>query len=135
VKAFRFGRRAAAVFLSVVYLVPSLAYGGGLLLKGRILDQYDRPLPGCLVSVASTKFRSHPVFTDSNGYFEALAPAMSDQSTPASPLPYLEIYWNAEVIFRQPLTVFRAVSTDKDWDRLLKWGGSADLGEIRVGSR
>ena len=116
--------------------MPSLVYGGGgVFLKGVVTDPYDRRIPGCLVSVASTTFRSRPVFTNSAGYFEVVIPLVEGQSSELNQPPLLEIYWNEEVLFRQPLIALHPVSADADWQHLLIEGGSVDLGSIRVGRR
>jgi hypothetical protein len=111
-----------------------------LAVKGTIVDSSQHSLPGCLVSVVSEFGRSAPVFSDADGKFSVELSLPSDKPDAANQEPFLEIYWNRKLTFRQPmsaLAVASAVSGDRDaaarWPGLLRNGGSIVLQPIRLG--
>jgi hypothetical protein len=146
-------RRLAAVSARVVFLLIGVialvgsAKAGGLLIQGRIISPNGSPLPGCLVSIASPSvahsgaMRSRGVLTEDDGAFAV--PFFADPNGQTAP-PYLEIYWNAQLIFRQPLNSLplarNAIYENKhpstagwDLEKYLTYGGEITLEPIRVG--
>lgn len=121
----------------------STASGGTLAIGGKILNVLQgTPLPGCLISIASAGYgRSKSVCSASNGSFE-----ISFESSPAAAsadIPYLEIYFDNELIFRQPLSTLpieRGIShsdhpqqlEQASWSELLRWGGEVTLRPVKV---
>jgi hypothetical protein len=113
-----------------------------LALSGTIVDSSQRPLPGCLVSVVSEFGRSAPAFTQEEGKFSLEASLPPDSSPTASSTPFLEIYWNRQLMFRQPLaslTMASAVPNNRQsvvmssWPNLLHDGGRVVLQPIKLG--
>jgi hypothetical protein len=111
------------------------AGGTGLLIRGKITDLQGKPLDGCLVSIAAApSTRSRGVLTE-QGNFEV--PITSDSGAQLSTVPYLEVYWDQQLIFRQPLTSLRienenAGSSMQTWIYYLRYGGEISLSPIAV---
>jgi hypothetical protein len=103
-----FGSALGLVLVMAIACVAIRTVGAGefqvLALSGTIVDSSQRPLPGCLVSVVSEFGRSAPAFTQVEGKFSLEASLPPDSSSTASSTPFLEIYWNRTLMFRQPLT-------------------------------
>src|ERR1700732_2378840 len=111
-----------------------------LLLSGKIVNPAGEALPGCVLSVVSSFGRSAPTFSQGDGSFQldvALPPGSSPSGT-----PFLEVYWNTELMSRQPvasLTIESAlpktqpVSGPTDWANLLHDGGRVAVKPIRLG--
>ena len=109
-----------------------------LLIRGQIVDSQGKPLDGCLISIASAsgqQTRSRGVLTEEGGIFEVpFAPNFDGQF---SSVPYLEIYWDARLIFRQPLTSLQIKqgsqgSSTLSWTDYLSYGGQIWLSPIKV---
>jgi len=109
-----------------------------LLLSGKIVNPAGEALPGCVLSVVSSFGRSAPTFSQGDGSFQ-LDVALPPGSSPvASGTPFLEVYWNTELMYRQPvasLTIESAqpVSGPTDWANLLHDGGRVAVKPIRLG--
>jgi len=113
-----------------------------LALSGTIVDSSQRPLPGCLVSVVSEFGRSAPVFTEADGKFSLEASLPPDSFPTAASTPFLEIYWDRTLMFRQPLGSLpmaitiphnRASAIASTWNGLLHDGGTVVLKPIKLG--
>jgi hypothetical protein len=110
------------------------ASGGTLMIDGKILNALQgAPLPGCLISIASAGYgRSKSVFSASNGSFD-----VSFEGSPAATsgaIPYLEIYFDNVLIFRQPLSSLPIERAEPAllWHELLERGGEVTLRPVEV---
>jgi hypothetical protein len=113
-----------------------------LLLSGKIVNPSGQPLPGCLLSVVSSFGRSAPTFSQGDGSFQLEVALPPGSSPAASSTPFLEVYWNKELMYRQPVTSltiesalpkFQTVSGPTDWTKLLHGGGRVEVQPIRLG--
>jgi hypothetical protein len=113
------------------------ASAGTLLISGQIIDASGKPLDGCLVSIASAaqKLRSRGVLTEEGGTFSV--PFASNYAGQSQSVPYLEIYWDEQLIFRQPLTSLEIANASQFpsaqfWNERLEYGGEIKLSPIKV---
>jgi hypothetical protein len=113
-----------------------------LLLSGKIVNPTGEALPGCVLSVVSSFGRSAPTFSQGDGSFQLEVALPPSSSPPASRTPFLEVYWNKELMYRQPVTSltiesalpkFQTVSGPADWANLLHDGGRVEVRPIRLG--
>jgi hypothetical protein len=113
-----------------------------LTLSGKIVNPSGQPLPGCLLSVVSSFGRSAPTFSQGDGSFQLEVALPPGNSPAASSTPFLEVYWNKELMYRQPVTSltiesalakFQTVSGPTDWTNLLHDGGRVEVKPIRLG--
>jgi hypothetical protein len=112
--------------------------------EGRIVNSAGAPLPGCAVYVASPFLKSAPVFSQADGSFTVATPLPSDDtSSAARSTPFLEIYWDQQLMFRLPLASLpietaipqnRSSSQSTSWSGLLHDGGTVVLKTIRLGT-
>ena len=135
-------RRVGPIVVAALLIFPALASDltQVLLLSGKIVNPAGAALPGCVLSVVSSFGRSAPTFSQGDGSFQlevALPPGNSAGST-----PFLEVYWNKELMYRQPvasLTIESALpksqtaSGPTDWANLLHDGGRVEVKPIRLG--
>ena len=135
-------RRVGPIVVAALLIFPALASDSTqvLLLSGKIVNPAGAALPGCVLSVVSSFGRSAPTFSQGDGSFQlevALPPGNSAGST-----PFLEVYWNKELMYRQPvasLTIESALpksqtaSGPTDWANLLHDGGRVEVKPIRLG--
>lgn len=128
-------------FVAGVTGFPNTSPAGTLLIQGQVVDTNGNPLDGCLVSIAQaspTQQRSRGVLTEGGGKFEvAFASNYSPSNQQTSSYPYLEIYWDETLIFRQPLPSLRIergnqASNASGWIYYLVAGGQVILSPIRV---
>jgi hypothetical protein len=113
-----------------IMLSPERAVAGVLELSGIVQDPHGQPIPEAIVSVVSIRTRNKPVYTDSEGHFLATV------FLPVDPGSFLEIYWNEELMFRQPLNKLQfedAAGFDSRRTQILQSGGFLRLQPIRVG--
>jgi hypothetical protein len=137
-------RRVGPIVVAALLIFPTLASDSTqvLLLSGKIVNPSGEALPGCVLSVVSSFGRSAPTFSQGDGSFQ-LEVALPPGSSPvASSTPFLEVYWNKELMYRQPvasLTIesalpkFQTVSGPVDWADLLHDGGRVEVRPIRLG--
>jgi hypothetical protein len=130
--------------LTALLIFPALASDPTqvLLLSGKIVNPAGEALPGCVLSVVSSFGRSAPTFSQGDGSFQ-LEVALPPGSSPAArSTPFLEVYWNKELMYRQPLaslTIESAhpksptASSAADWANLLHDGGRVEVVPIRLG--
>src|SRR6266481_6246508 len=123
-------RRVGPIVVAALLIFPAFASDSTqvLLLSGKIVNPAGAALPGCVLSVVSSFGRSAPTFSQGDGSFQlevALPPGNSAGST-----PFLEVYWNKELMYRQPvasLTIESALPKSQtvsgDWPNLLHDGG------------
>jgi hypothetical protein len=135
-------RQVGPIVVAALLIFPALASDSTqvLLLSGKIVNPAGAALPGCVLSVVSSFGRSAPTFSQGDGSFQlevALPPGNSAGST-----PFLEVYWNKELMYRQPvasLTIESALpksqtaSGPTDWANLLHDGGRVEVKPIRLG--
>ena len=135
-------RQVSPILVAALLIFPALASDSTqvLLLSGKIVNPAGAALPGCVLSVVSSFGRSAPTFSQGDGSFQlevALPPGSSPGST-----PFLEVYWNKELMYRQPvasLTIESALpksqtaSGPTDWANLLHDGGRVEVKPIRLG--
>lgn len=137
-------RRVGPMVVSALLIIPILAADSTqvLLLSGRLVNSSGQALPGCVLSVVSLFGRSAPTFSQGDGSFQLQVPLPPDNSPTASSSPFLEIYWNKELMYRQPLASLtiesalpksQTVSGPTNWADLLRDGGRVELRPIRVG--
>ena len=137
-------RRACPIVGAALLIFPILAADSTqvLLLSGKIVNPSGQPLPGCLLSVVSSFGRSAPTFSQGDGSFQLEVALPPGSSSVASSIPFLEVYWNKELMYRQPVTSltiesalpkFQTVSGPTDWTNLLHDGGRVELKPIRLG--
>src|SRR3981189_1887614 len=103
-------RRVGPIVVAALLIFPALASDSTqvLLLSGKIVNPAGAALPGCVLSVVSSFGRSAPTFSQGDGSFQlevALPPGNSAGST-----PFLEVYWNKELMYRQPVASVRTES-------------------------
>jgi hypothetical protein len=137
-------RWVGPIVMAVLLIFPVLASDSAsvLLLSGKIVNPAGEALPGCVLSVVSSFGRSAPTFSQGDGSFQ-LDAALPPTSYPvAGSTLFLEVYWNTELMYRQPvasLTIESAfpktqpVSGTTDWANLLHDGGRVALKPIRLG--
>jgi hypothetical protein len=137
-------RRIGPIVAAVLLIFPALASDSTqvLVLSGKIVNPAGEALPGCVLSAVSSFARSAPTFSQGDGSFQlevALPPA---NSPGASSTPFLEIYWNKDLMYRQPVTSltieralpkFQTASGPTDWANLLRDGGRVEVKAIRLG--
>ncbi len=135
-------RQVGPIVVAALLIFPAFASDSTqvLLLSGKIVNPAGAALPGCVLSVVSSFGRSAPTFSQGDGSFQlevALPPGNSAGST-----PFLEVYWNKELMYRQPvasLTIESALpksqtaSGPTDWANLLHDGGRVEVKPIRLG--
>jgi hypothetical protein len=137
-------RRAGPIAVTALLIVPILASDSAqvLLLSGGLVNSSGQALPGCLLSVVSLFGRSAPTFSQGDGSFQLEVALPPGSSPAASSTPFLEVYWNKELMYRQPVTSltiesalpkFQTVSGPTDWTNLLHDGGRVELKPIRLG--
>jgi hypothetical protein len=137
-------RHIGRIVVAALLICPALASDSTqvLLLSGKIVNPSGAALPGCVLSVVSSFGRSAPTFSQGDGSFQ-LEVALPPSSSPAaSSTMFLEVYWNKELMYRQPvasLTIksalpkFQTVSGSTDWANLLHDGGRVEVEPIRLG--
>jgi hypothetical protein len=135
-------RWVSPIVVAALLIFPALASDSApvLLLSGKIVNPAGEALPGCVLSVVSSFGRSAPTFSQGDGSFQ-LDVALPPGSSPvASSTPFLEVYWNTELMYRQPvasLTIESALpktqSGPTDWANLLHDGGRVAVKPIRLG--
>jgi hypothetical protein len=102
----------------LLFSITHVAFAGGFFIQGTILNPDHVAIPGIKVSFTSALYIS-PVFTDSNGRFETVIPAVD------LTFLYLQIYWNDNLMFSQPLRSL-ASQDPANWYRVQRDG----IGEI-----
>jgi hypothetical protein len=137
-------RWVSPIIAAALLIFPALASDSTpvLLLSGKIVNPAGEALPGCVLSVVSSFGRSAPTFSQGDGSFQ-LDVALPPTSSPvASSIAFLEVYWNTELMYRQPvasLTIESALSKTQpvsgttDWANLLHDGGRVAVKPIRLG--
>jgi hypothetical protein len=137
-------RRLGPTVMAALLIFPALAADPAqvLLLSGKIVNPSGEALPGCVLSVVSVFGRSAPTFSQGDGSFQLEVALPSGSSPAASSTPFLEVYWNKELMYRQPvasLTIesalpkFQTVAGSTDWASLLHDGGRVEVKPIRLG--
>jgi hypothetical protein len=137
-------RRVAPIVGAALLMIPILAADSTqvLLLSGKIVNPSGQALPGCVLSVVSSFGRSAPTFSQADGSFQLEVALPPGSSPAASSTPFLEVYWNKELMYRQPvasLTIesalpkFQTVAGSTDWASLLHDGGRVEVKPIRLG--
>jgi hypothetical protein len=103
--------------------------GQALEIAGMVLDPQGTPIPEAIVSIVSQNARGKRIYTDGQGHFIDIVPL------PVDPGSFLEIYWNEELMFRQPLMRLPREGSynTKKWADLCDSGGFLRLEPIRVG--
>jgi hypothetical protein len=137
-------RHAGPIVLAALLTSVTLASSSAqvLLLSGQIVNSSGQALPGCLLSVVSLFGRSAPTFSQGDGSFRLEVALPPDSSPAASSTPFLEVYWNKDLMYRQPVNSLRiqnaqpklqTISGQVDWADLLHDGGRVEVAPIRVG--
>jgi hypothetical protein len=137
-------RRVGPIVLAALLIFPTLAADSTqvLLLSGRIVNPSGEALPGCVLSVVSSFGRSAPTFSQGDGSFQLEVALPPSNSPAAKSTPFLEVYWNKELMYRQPLASLaiesalsksQAESVPTDWANLLHDGGRVEVRPIRLG--
>ena len=137
-------RQVSPILVAALLIFPALASDSTqvLLLSGKIVNPSGQALPGCVLSVVSSFGRSAPTFSQGDGSFQLEVALPPGSSPAASSTPFLEVYWNKELMYRQPVTSltiesalpkFQTVSGPTDWTNLLHDGGRVELKPIRLG--
>ena len=107
---------------------PQRAVGGGLEISGIVQNPNGLPIPQAIVSIVSIQQRSEPAFTDGEGRFLIVV------FPPVGPDVFLEIYWNRELMFRQPLIQLAIDRSQAGTGRdVFNSGGFVRLAPITVG--
>ena len=137
-------RRVGPIVVAALLIFPTLASDSTqvLLLSGKIVNPAGAALPGCVLSVVSSFGRSAPTFSQGDGSFQLEVALPPGSSSVASSIPFLEVYWSKELMYRQPvasLTIESALpksqtaSGPTDWANLLHDGGRVEVKPIRLG--
>jgi len=135
-------RRVGPIVVVALLIFPTLASDSTqvLLLSGKIVNPAGEALPGCVLSVVSSFGRSAPTFSQGDGSFQLEVALPPGGSSIASSTPFLEVYWNKELMYRQPvasLTIESALPKSQtvsgDWPNLLRDGGRVAVKPIRLG--
>jgi hypothetical protein len=136
--------RVGPIVLAALLIFPTLASDSTqvLLLSGKIVNPSGEALPGCVLSVVSSFGRSAPTFSQGDGSFQVEVALPPGNSPAASSTPFLEVYWNKELMYRQPLASLTIESAfpksqtgsgPADWANLLHNGGRVEIRSIRLG--
>ncbi len=94
--------------LSALLLTLALAFSavaqksGYATLSGAVVDRQSHPAPGLSVSLIGPNGQTKSVTTDKNGKFVFANVALGS-------VYYVEVHWGAELMYRQPVTVTRAL--------------------------
>jgi hypothetical protein len=72
-------------------------------LSGAVVDRQGHPVPGLSVSLIAEKGQINPVTTDRNGRFVFA-------NVRIGRVYYVEIYWGRDLMYRQPVTLSRALN-------------------------
>ena len=94
-------KRAVALVLALCLatILPTAAPVQAESLRGSVVDETNRPIPGLAVYLARTGVRSYPSITDERGSF-----AFSSVP-PVTDVYFLEIYWGDLLVYRKSLSV------------------------------
>jgi hypothetical protein len=121
---YRFGKLLFVMGILLLFAITELAFAGGLFIRGTILNPEHIAIPGVGVSFKSVESRTFyvkPVYTDDLGRFEMVIPPENPKSL------YLEVYWNQDLMFRQPLRSLPSENlSDEQWTDVERYG----MGEI-----
>jgi hypothetical protein len=117
---YRFGKLLFVMGPLLLFAITQVAFAGGLFIRGTILNPSHIAIPGVGVSftsVASRTFYVRPVYTDDQGGFAMVIPPENPRSL------YLEVYWNQDLMFRQPLRSLPSENlSDEQWADLERYG-------------
>lgn len=72
-------------------------------LSGAVVDRQGHPAPGLSVSLIGRQGKANSVITDKNGRFVFANVALNNEY-------YVEIYWGRDLMYRQPVTLTRALN-------------------------
>jgi hypothetical protein len=87
------------IVLIVAISCLQIAHANDQPIRGRVLNRAGQPLPGCIVFVASEKYRTPPAITDSNGEFQTVVTIGGTEEE------YVEVYWGQTLMYRKPLQI------------------------------
>ena len=93
-----------ALYLTLALVFNAAAQQTGYTtLSGAVVDRQGHPAPGLSVSLIGPKGKTNSVTTDKNGRFVFANVALDT-------MYYVEIYWGRDLMYRQPVTLTRALN-------------------------